>query len=697
MSVDRDALYALLPAIYRLRDQADEQPLPAGHPRAGQEFTGPLRQLLEVLTDELAVLADGVDQLYDDAFVETAAPWALPYLAELIGLRGLPASTGTGLSTRAEVANTIGYRRRKGTAAVLEQVARDVTGWPSRAVEYFELLAATQHVNHVRAANTAIASIRDAQRLGDLGTPFERRAGRPDLTHTVEVRRIASLRGRYNIGNVGIFSWRLRAYPLTGSPAVPAAPGEVSRFHLHPLGIASPLYALPVTEDEITRLAEPVNVPHPLGRRELATELASYYGRGLSLTLPGVAVDTVDVCDLSDTLDAGGNPVWAHTPRPAGRVAIDPVLGRVAYGDGQPEPPRSSFHYGFAADLGGGEYHRPPTTADAALLATVSSADPLALDTIDDGVAAVASSGDGIVEIADSGRYGSVGDLTVTGRLEIRAADRRRPSVLLAGDLVIDGDGENVVVLDGLLIAGGTLRIRNVRTLRIAHCTLVPGLSLTADGAPAQPGAASIVVESAITTVTVERSILGGIRAHPDADVSLVDSICDAGRRAVAYASDGGEEEGGGALRLEACTVLGKVHARILDRVSNSILLAEVAAAEDPEVWPGPVLADRRQQGCVRFSYLPPGSRTPRRYRCQPENESDAARVRPVLSSQRYPDPAYAQLDGRTAAEIIRGADDESEMGAFHHLYAPQRATYLAARLDDYLRFGLEAGFFFAS
>jgi hypothetical protein len=109
------------------------------------------------------------------------------------------------------------------------------------------------------------------------------------------------------------------------------------------------------------------------------------------------------------------------------------------------------------------------------------------------------------------------------------------------------------------------------------------------------------------------------------------------------------------------------------------------------------VLADRRQEGCVRFSYLPPDSRTPQRYRCQPADDADAARVRPVLTSERYPDPAYGQLDRRTPDEIWRGADDESEMGALHHLFQPQRAAYLEARLDDYLRFGLEAGFFFAS
>jgi hypothetical protein len=36
-------------------------------------------------------------------------------------------------------------------------------------------------------------------------------------------------------------------------------------------------------------------------------------------------------------------------------------------------------------------------------------------------------------------------------------------------------------------------------------------------------------------------------------------------------------------------------------------------------------------------------------------------------------------------------------MGAFHDVFAPQRDTNLRIRLDEYLRFGLEAGVFHAS
>ncbi len=36
-------------------------------------------------------------------------------------------------------------------------------------------------------------------------------------------------------------------------------------------------------------------------------------------------------------------------------------------------------------------------------------------------------------------------------------------------------------------------------------------------------------------------------------------------------------------------------------------------------------------------------------------------------------------------------------MGATHDLYAPQREDDVVARLDEYLRYGLEAGFFHAT
>ena len=211
VSVDPGAerpVYDLLPVIHRIRDA---------------ERGLQLQALLEVTETELAQLRGDVDGLYDDWFVETCAEWVLPYIGDLLGVQGLrPVPGASGL--RALVANTIRYRRRKGTPSVLEQVARDVTGWPARVVEYYRLLGTTQHLDHVRLDASRTADLRDADGLALVGTPFD------ETARTGEVRHIDIGRGRYNLPDVGIHLWRLAAYPVTaGTPGRPRTAGHSTR------------------------------------------------------------------------------------------------------------------------------------------------------------------------------------------------------------------------------------------------------------------------------------------------------------------------------------------------------------------------------------------------------------------------------------------------------------------------------------
>jgi hypothetical protein len=166
------------------------------------------------------------------------------------------------------VANTIGYRRRKGTLAVLEQLAFDVTGWRAKAVEFFQLLATTQYAKHIRLGNLR-PDLRQANALELLGGPFENDA------HTAEVRRIESGRGRYDIPNIGLFLWRLQSYPITRGTARRAgsSPFPDDSYTFNPLGLDEPLFNLPQTEEQITDLAQEVDVPAELRPRALFYEL----------------------------------------------------------------------------------------------------------------------------------------------------------------------------------------------------------------------------------------------------------------------------------------------------------------------------------------------------------------------------------------------------------------------------------------
>ncbi|HEY2290608.1 MAG TPA: hypothetical protein VGM86_07890 [Thermoanaerobaculia bacterium] len=673
-SVDR--LYQLLPAVYRQRD-------------AEQGY--PLRDLVEILAGQAKLLEGDIFQLYENWFVETCEPWVIPYIGDLIGVRGTDGATGR----RAEVANTLGYRQAKGTAVMLERLARDVTGWPARVVEYFARLETTQHVDHVRPRNPRTPDLRRTNELELLGGPFE------TASHTLEARRIAVGRGRYNIPDVGIFLWRLQAYPLERIVPHPADASN-KNFFFNVLGMDQALFTAPAAETAASPVAGEINVPAPIRRRAFHAALASYYGKGLSIEVwtdwqpdtkdedqTRLRLGDVVACDLTD---------W-NRPRPSGKVAIDPVLGRLSFSAAQvPERLRVSYRYGFSGDLGGGVYEREasfthiageshlwvgvvddpdlraklPPEVRAALFPTLQAA----LDRWN-------GTGSAVIEILDSRTYAealTLKEIPAKGRLEIRAANEQRPALLLPGELKVTGDEQSGFEINGLLVSGGPVRLLGrLDRARLQHTTLVPGKSIPA-----------LIVEAGAAKVSLDRSILGAVRTDPETQVELSDAIVDAvdgtGKNVLAAYTALDGKAPGGPLTVSRCTLIGEVRATALVLAENSLFLH-------------PVTARRRQEGCVRFCHVPPGSRTPRRFHCQPPEDSPAlaARVRPRLTSPRYGDPGYCQLTADTPPEIRRGAEDESEMGAFSGLRQPQREDGLRIRLEEYLRVGLEAGILFAT
>jgi hypothetical protein len=138
--------------------------------------------------------------------------------------------------------------------------------------------------------------------------------------------------------------------------------------------------------------------------------------------------------------------------------------------------------------------------------------------------------------------------------------------------------------------------------------------------------------------------------------------------------------------------------------------------AEGSEViFAGPLTVQRSQIGCLRFSYVPPTSATPSKYRCQPDLEiaselqaatnaqgslstaaSNAIRAAvggwlvPAFTSMNYGDPGYAQLAANCVTQISAGAENGSEMGVFSQLQQPQRANNLQTSLNEYLPVGLQ-------
>ena len=711
-----ERLYALLPSVYRIRDELQ------GHP---------LRALVALIAQEFEALEENVEQLYDDQFIETCDAWVAPYIGDLIGYRPLHGVAAAIASPRAEVANTIGFRRRKGTAAMLEQLARDVTDWPARAVEFFEQLAATQYMNHVRLYAPATADLRSTPKMLQLGGAFNA------VAHTAEMRRPESGSGRYNIPNIGIFLWRLQPFRLSNVPLVPD-PGDATgqKFRMNPLGADLRLFRLPQTETVISHIAEPANVPEPLPIRELALQFheaqdttdvvaeTQDYGAGHSFVLtragaavpinrpgppvppgdpPSPAIPDLRIADLRDILDGGAVIGWAHEASVlADEIFIDPERGRILFGTSRAaehaaDPFFAGFHYGFSRPIGGGAYERSLTD----VVGTQRSASQS--ETLQPHLDAIASGGRLIIN--DSLTYTETPVFKVDGvtadapglEVVVSARNGARPLIASGGPIALDIGERGRLVLDGLVISGGALQLvaaadDEPRELVLRHCTLAPGLALNADGSAASPGAPSLTVANPFAMVRLEQCIVGALQVDTNAQVDLVDCVVDAGSlEAIAF--EGTAPGGPGAeMTIQDSTVIGKLHVRLMRLASNTLFFAHLAAAD---TWKAPLWVERKQEGCVRFSFVPAGSLVPKRFRCVPDNKHPDALLH--FTSLRYTDPGYAQLRGATDKAVREGADDEGEIGVMHPLFQPQRETNLRIRLDEYLRFGLHAGIFYVT
>lgn len=711
MKLDADTLLALLPAFYRERDA---------------ELNGPLRALLGVIARQGALLEADIERLYDNAFIETCEDWVVPYIGDLLGVRALyPVSGTAAFGPRALVANTLRLRRRKGTALVLEELAFDTTGWRARAVEFFERVGTTQYLNHLRPHALRTPDLRQPRPLARIGGPFGSEA------HSADVRALPA--GRYNLPNVGLFLWRLQAYPVQRASAS-AATTRPGFYRFDPLGVDQPLFNRPRTETDISHLAEPVNVPEELPWRDLHAELEArrqaladgedpddqYFaqdGGGPVLRVwvddKEVPVEHLVICDLSPIPGVAPED-WRHppatlvvSPRKAGRpdltfpaaggvlVGIDPRRGRLALPDavaaGRVEV---GYAYGFPGDVGAGPFDRRPAAGDSDPLAALP--DPADFDvviqipstatpTLASAFNAPANPADAVNRVVAGKRTLVVLNTDATeavapnldlpdSHLAIEAGAGRRP--VLVGDFSLKGNASTRLSLGGLLLSGAVRLQGPLHAVTLRHCSVAPD-----QGGIAHSGAGTEL------SLSLYRCLSGPVRCErPLAAIVLRDSLVD-GAGGVAVDVDDS------ALTVIASTLFGSTAAGRLD-ASNSL-------------FDGLVTIARRQEGCVRYSYLPPASVTPRRHRCQPDlvmrdlPAADAAReamrVTPGFTSIHFATPAYGQLTRSTAAEIRSGADNGAEMGVWNLLQQPQREANLALALDEYLRFGLEAAALFVN
>lgn len=225
-----ERLWAMIPEVYRYEDARGDNPFV-------------LRQIVEVIAEDVARTRRSVDRLWEDQHVDTADDWAISYLGDLVGTRMLPEIDARG--RRVDVARTVHFRRRRGTPGLLESLAKEISGWDVILVEAFRRLARTAHRldrfpvevgSQTKTPRAGTARLRSPRARELAGSAFDETFRSPD------VRPLRGARGRYNVGKVNFHLFRQIAYTISDfTPARLSDPGPTT-FTFDPSGRDIPIF-----------------------------------------------------------------------------------------------------------------------------------------------------------------------------------------------------------------------------------------------------------------------------------------------------------------------------------------------------------------------------------------------------------------------------------------------------------------------
>ncbi len=427
------------------------------------------------------------------------------------------------------------------------------------------------------------------------------------------------------------------------------------------------------------------------------------------------------ICKAANLSDGPG-PSWGCTPK--GKIAIDPILGRIELGQDIPVPRqlRVSYCYGFPAEIGGGPYDRSQSfslsSSQITYTAVIGSSATPTLESAIAGWNAQPVGSKGLIILPGFESF----DIDLTGPAAICLPSQSQLAILAAvdpggnpadaiysgscvtlrGEIEIRGqqapvaEGGSIppagqLVISGLWISGSIRIAGDPSTVQLLDCTLVPGIGLARDGRPLSPGEPSVVATVIGVNLSLVRCISGPIGVLFGGMTQICSCIIDSSSRCgVAYA--GADLASAGAdLHIEDSTVIGKVWAHSMELASNTIFLARLPR-HDP--WDASLWCSTKQSGCVRFCFLPSDAIVPRQFECLPADPSQEDAFLPQFVTLEYGHPSYGLLSGDAPMAIWTGADNGSQIGVYNFIQETEAVRNVQLRAPEYLPFSLEAGIF---
>jgi hypothetical protein len=541
-------LWQMLPAVYRTLDVG---PTP-GAP-------GPLQELVNRIGAQAAVVRRSVDRLGENQSIETCDDWVIPYIGDLVATRIV--SCLDAAAQRIDVAKTIYYRRRAGTVGVLEELAADIASRDARVVEFFRRMGRTRHQfdpplsyqienpvtgpigftgNALEIVEGLIgaysgtpaggfADLRNPYAASNTGSAFD------EYAYTADLRAGGQTLGHFNIRNLGVFIWWLKAFPI--SAATPVSNGaNPPCFTFDPTGREIPLFAPSQRVAEAGSWGE-----HWISPDEW--ELPVAIRETLWATVPGKLYSTAFA---PSAFSVGMLAAGSGAALPSAQLIIHPSRGRFSFLSGAPVGTLATcYNFGLASEIGAGRYNTAILSGLPVpeVTATIEGGNGIDIDN-----ALLAVSADANLQISDTLTYaGPTQTLTVPdgATVVVSALSGERPVLrwstgapqtwTIIGQAASSGQ-PTVLVLEGLLLQGADIVLQGAfDSVYLRMMTLDPGTSYAPpalcpgqkpapppsplpmygsaiDGMPLAP--VTLFIEGSITNLILERTIAGPIRTR---------------------------------------------------------------------------------------------------------------------------------------------------------------------------------------
>jgi len=732
-----DKLWNLLPAVYRTEDTDI------------YSTNGPLREMVNRIGAQAAIVRRSIDRLWEDQSIESCDDWVISYIGDLLATNLVASLDARG--QRLDVANTIYYRRRKGTVAILEEIAYDITGWQARAVEFFRRLSRTRHsldpainVPGDTAVDNATLQISQglvgawtnsmiggwadlrnaygasqAQSPNIISTAVQSPSAFDEYFHTADVRAGKGRSGWYNISKLGVFLWRLQSFGVDQS--TPVQNGNCYTFD--PTGRQIPLFAAstrPLGDTWVSpqewQLPSPISTP--LFKACLANpQTIELYDAiepdGVTLrsnslgifTKPGSFYELIDVSQIT---------AFPELPNTSPQIMIFPETG--IFETLQPIGAAITVHYqyGFSAPMGAGPY-------DRRIIGQTITSNPLPIVNVSGGGNAIkllgSVQGVGTLSINDSLTYNAILDISNIQQLTVTAQNQTRPVIRLAPlpqggvkEWILTGVNDGNLTLEGLFFSGGDIVLRgSFNTVTLTCCTFDPGTAAeqavpedesvsspplifaqSLDGRDLIP--THLWIEGEVIQLNIDRCILGPVRTRKGGEVETL-TMTNSIVQAISTQAPNSPTQSPSApdqpdLTLSFTTGLTNLSRCTLLGASH---LHKLEGSEC--IFDDVMVVENSQNGCVRFSVWSMGSVIPRQYQ-----SVEVPGKAPLFTSREFGRPGFAQLlenvdnnilSGDPNATISAGAVDGSEMGAFASLKNPIKESSLLIKYQEYMPLGL--------